>query len=109
MILDSIQTLCDLYHSNTWTQLGARTLLFGSSVDFFACAGSPFEDFQAISGSARAEFSTVLAMPDSTTEMTVIVDTLAEARSLRKHCSTHGIQHGMREAGASASFQDNSV
>ncbi|CAK9045703.1 Gelation factor (Actin-binding protein 120) (ABP-120) [Durusdinium trenchii] len=41
---------------------------------------SPFEDFQAISGSARAEFSTVLAMPDSTTEMTVIVDTLAEVR-----------------------------
>ena len=33
---------------------------------------------QAISGSARAEFSTVLAMPDSTTSMTVIVDTLGE-------------------------------
>ena len=38
----------------------------------------PRGSFQAISGSARAEFSTVLAMPDSTTSMTVIVDTLGE-------------------------------
>lgn len=39
----------------------------------------PQKNIQAISGSARAEYSTVLAMPDSTTEMTVIVDTLGEA------------------------------
>ncbi|CAK9045763.1 Ankyrin repeat and KH domain-containing protein mask (Multiple ankyrin repeat single KH domain-containing protein) [Durusdinium trenchii] len=70
-----------LYHQNDTDYWGwwpiQQGCLLSSGLNI---QGSPFEDFQAISGSARAEFSTVLAMPDSTTEMTVIVDTLAEVR-----------------------------
>ncbi|CAE7464572.1 wif1, partial [Symbiodinium pilosum] len=42
--------------------------------------GSPFEDFQAISGNARPDFSTVLALPYNTITMSVIVDSPAEVR-----------------------------
>ena len=70
-----------LYHQNDTDYWGwwpiQQGCLLSSGMNI---QGSPFEDFQAISGSARAEFSTVLAMPDSTTSMTVIVDTLGEVR-----------------------------
>ena len=49
---------------------------------------------QAISGSARAEYSTVLAMPDSTTEMTVIVDTpRGGGDPAREMVSSHDLFH----------------
>ncbi|CAJ1355481.1 unnamed protein product [Effrenium voratum] len=70
-----------LYHQNDTDYWGwwpiQQGCLLSSGLNI---QGSPFEDFQAISGSARAEYSTVLALPDDTPQMTVIVDTLGEVK-----------------------------
>ncbi|CAE7731610.1 wif1 [Symbiodinium sp. CCMP2592] len=70
-----------LYHQNDTDYWGwwpiKQGCLLSSGLNI---QGSPFEDFQAISGNARPDFSTVLALPYNTLTMSVIVDSPAEVR-----------------------------